>query len=205
MIGQRRASAALVWRALAWLVPIWLVPVWLALAGAHPAQLAYRLDSARSTVAARVAFFGVASKTAHFPRPTGGIVLTPERLDTIDLAVELDARALTAPDPVTLARLRSPAFFDVEHYPQVRFAGRRMEMTSAVTAMVDGQVTARGVTRPVRLAVTFARPPAQATGTDPIRLSARATIDRTDFGMTAWPLIVGRKVTITIDGWLLPG
>ncbi|MBC2668014.1 YceI family protein [Novosphingobium piscinae] len=173
------------------------------LGATSPAQT-YRLDETRSTVAARVAFFGIASKTARFPRLSGSIALSPDRLDTLDLIVELDARALTAPDPVTLERLRGPAFFDVARYPQVRFAGRRMTMTSPVTATVEGELTARGVTQPVALTVSFAQPPARATGTEPIRLSARATINRTAFGMTAWPLIVGRTVTITIDGWLVP-
>ncbi|WP_298198312.1 YceI family protein [Novosphingobium sp.] len=188
-------------RVLARLLATMLAPV---LLGATPASRTYRLDETRSTVAARVAFFGLASKTAHFPRPTGRAELSPERPDAIGLVVDIDARALTAPDPVTLARLRGPAFFDVERHPGVRFSGSRMVLTSPVTATIDGQLSARGVTRPVTLQVSFSQPPGKAGPQDPIRLSARATINRRDFGMTAWPLIVGNTVRITIDGWLIP-
>ncbi len=135
----------------------------------------------------------------------GGISLSPDRLDTIDLDVDLDARALTAGDKVTLARLRGPDFFDVAHHPSVRFTGRRMTMTGPVTATVAGEVTARGITRPTVLSVSFAQPPAKANGRDPISLSARATIDRTQFGMTAYRMIVSKKVTITINARLVPG
>lgn len=174
-------------------------------ASSAPAQpLRYRLDAQASSVHARVGFFGIASKTARFPSMSGGIQIDPARLDAIRLDVELDARALQAGDSVTLARLKGPDFFDVAHYPDVRFLGRTMAMTGPVTAYVDGDLTARGVTRPARLSVTFTAPPAQANGQQPMHLSARTTIDRTDFGMTAYRLIVSRKVTITIDAQMVP-
>lgn len=176
----------------------------LATAAATPAYR-YRLDESGSNVSARVAFFGLASKTAHFPKVSGGIALSPDRLEEIDLYVTLDARALTAGDSVTLGRLRGEKFFDVAHYPVVQFSGQHMTMTGPVTATVTGEITARGVTRPAVLAVSFAHPPASATGREPINLSARTVIDRRAFGMTAYKVIVGRNVTITINARMVPG
>lgn len=177
----------------------------LLLTGAATPGYRYQIDAPRSSVDAKVAFMGLASKSAQFPRMSGGIHLTPERLDAIDLDVTLDARALTAGDKVTLERLRGKDFFDVERYPTIRFAGTRMTMTGHTTARVEGQITARGVTRPATLAVTFAQPPVSATGKEPIQLSARTTINRHDFGMTAYSVIVGKKVTITINARMVPG
>lgn len=172
--------------------------------GATPPTYRYAIDAPHSDVGARVGFLGFASKTAHFPTLKGGITLSPARLDAIDLAVDLDARQLTARDSATQASLKGPGFFDVANHPGIHFAGRRMTMTGPVTARVDGTITARGITRPVVLAVSFAQPPARATGRDPIQLTARAMIDRRDFGMTAYRLIVGRKVTITIKARMAP-
>jgi polyisoprenoid-binding protein YceI len=170
-----------------------------------PATYHYHLDEAQSRVSARVAFFGLASKTASFPRMIGSITLQPQKLDAIDLKVVLDARALTAGDSVTLARLKGKNFFDVEHYPTVSFTGQRMTMTGPVTARVEGELTARGVTRPVVIQVVFAQPPARAKGREPVALTARTVINRRDFGMTAYSLVVGKKVTITVDARLTPG
>ena len=78
-------------------------------------------------------------------------------------------------------------------------------MTGALTARIDGQITARGVTRPAVLAVTFRDPPARATGRDPVELTATTTINRRDFGMTAYSMVVGKKVAITIRARLVPG
>lgn len=176
-----------------------------ALAGnAQPQVLRYRIDARQSDVHARVGFFGIASKTARFPAISGGIELDPTHLDSVRLDVTLDATALEAGDAVTLKRLKGPDFFDVDHHPQVRFVGRAMTMTGPVTAVVSGDLTARGVTRPTTLNVSFTQPPAKATGREAIRLSGQAKIDRTAFGMTAYRLIVAKNVTISIDTQMVP-
>lgn len=165
-------------------------------AAAQPQR--YSVDSAASAVSARVAFLGVGSKTAGFPDVAGTLALSPDRPDSIALDVTVDARALTAPDSVTLGRLRGDKFFWVERYPTVRFTGETMALTSARAGTVAGNLTARGVTQPVTLAVTFDKPPLTAARGEAITLTGRTTIDRRRFGMTAYPLIVGRNVTITL-------
>lgn len=164
----------------------------------------YTIDAAASGVSARVAFFGVASKTARFPRVSGGIALASGQPEQIDLKVSIDATALTAPDSVTLARLKGPGFFDVARYPTISFAGREMRMTSNRNARIAGQITARGVTRPAVLAVQFSASPLRSDARTPLTLDGETVIDRRAFGMTAYPLIVGRKVTIRIRATLVP-
>ncbi len=171
------------------------------------AQQTHRLvlDSAQSAVSARVGFFGVASKTAHFPEVSGGIRLDPKRPGAIDLDVTLNARALRAGDSVTLARLKGPSFFDVERYPSVQFSGRSMRMTGQHTADVTGDLTARGVTRQEVLRVTFDRSPDAITGREPVTISGTMVINRRNYGMTAYSLIVANRVTIAIRARMAPG
>ena len=164
----------------------------------------FNLDGANSAVSARVSFFGIASKTAQFPEISGGIQLDPARLGPIDLDVTLNARALKAGDSVTLGRLKGPRFFDVEHYPTIRFAGRLMRMTGQRTANVDGDLTARGVTRHEVLHVTFEQEPSQISGREPVSFAAIMAIDRRNYGMTAYSLIVGNRVSIAIRARMVP-
>ena len=175
-------------------------------AGATPAPgYHYWLDGAHSAVSAKVAFMGFGSKTARFPQMRGSIRLNPARLDAIDLDVELDATALAAGTQRDTKYLRGKDFFAVAQYPVVRFSGHRMTMTGPTTAEIHGQISTRGITRPATLAVTFQDPPAQATGRVPVHLTARTSINRKDFGMTAYSVVVGKTVTITIDARLVPG
>lgn len=176
----------------------------LALGGNAAPGLTYVVDSAASSVSAKVGFLGLGSKTAGFPQMSGTVRLTPDRPDKIDLDVSLDARALTAPDKVTLGRLRGEKFFWVDRYPTVRFVGERMNLTSSRSGTIDGALTARGVTQPVRLAVTFDKAPLTAGRRDPITLTGTTTIDRRKFGMTAYSLVVGKNVSITLKARMVP-
>ena len=177
----------------------------LAVSAAPAAGYHYWLDGPHSAVSARVSYMGFGSKTARFPQMRGSMRLNPARLDAIDLDVELDANAMAAGSKSDTAYLRSKDFFDVGHYPVVRFSGQRMRMTGPTAARIEGLITTRGVTRPATLAVTFRDPPAHANGRDPIELSARTSINRKHFGMTAYSIVVGKTVTISIDARLMPG
>jgi polyisoprenoid-binding protein YceI len=165
----------------------------------------FTLDNSQSAVTARVAFFGIASKSAEFPEVSGSIRLNPDQLATIDLIVTMNAKALKAGDSVTLGRLRGPNFFDVDHHPTIRFVGQTMRMTGARSAEVDGELTARGVARREVLRVVFDRDRSAITGNAPITITGTMTINRRDYGMTAYSLIVGNRVTITIRARMVPG
>lgn len=179
-----------------------LVPL-VAISAAPPAYR-YQLDSSRSAIGARVTVMGLAHKSAQFPKMSGGIVLSPAQLGTVNLDVAVDARALSTRDKSVEAQLKSEAFLDVERYPIVSFSGERMTMTGPSSARVDGQLTARGVTHPAVLQVTFAQPPSGIDGAQPMRISARTTIDRRQFGMNGYSMVVGKNVTITINATMVP-
>lgn len=181
-----------------------LAPLALLLLTAASMPLRYVVDSAGSNVSAKVGFFGIGSKTAGFPDVSGTAQIAPDRLDTLALDVSIDARALTAPDKLTLDRLRGEKFFWVEKYPTVRFVGNTLKMSGSRTGTVAGKLTARGVTQPVTLAVTFNTPPGDARTGRPITITGTTTINRRDFGMKSYSLIVGKKVTITLKAKMVP-
>jgi polyisoprenoid-binding protein YceI len=183
-----------------------LIPVLLLVAA--PALAApewrYAIDRQDSSLDARVRFFGLASKTAHFPAVSGRLGMTPGQPETMRLLVTVDATQLEAGDRLTLNRLKGPAFFDVESHPQVQFSGRGLRFVDALTAEVDGVLTVRGVSRPQTLVAQFETDPLAGDGRAPVPLAGEIVIDRRDYGMTAWQGIVGNRVTISIRGVLRP-
>ena len=164
----------------------------------------YTIDAGASSVSAKVAFFGLASKTARFPKMTGDVTIVPNRPDAARIDVTFDATALEAPDSVTLSRLRGEKFFWVEKYPEVRFVGDTLTLTSATEGTVEGQLTARGVTNPATLEIEFDTPPLDAPEGQAIRFTGKTTIDRRKFGMKSYQLIVGNKVKITLSAKMQP-
>lgn len=166
-------------------------------------RLRYVVDDANSEVQARVAFIGISEKTARFPDMSGTFSLSFTDLNTVDMQVTVDARTLTTGDSQT-ARLRGRQFFDVAHHPTVSFVGDHIRFTGERTANVSGRITARGITRPSTIAATFSQPLAEMSTSDPVSIVATTTIDRRQFGMTAFPLIVGNHVDITIRARMVP-
>ncbi len=172
--------------------------------GGSALQRAYRIDPGASSLQARVRFLGLGQRTANFPAVSGTARLAPQRLDRIAIDVRIDATKLAASDDLTTRRLKGERFFDVTNHPAVRFQGSSLAMTSATAGKIEGQLTARGVTRPATLAITFKSPPLTSAPGAPLALSGVTSIDRTAFGMTAFSGIVGRTVKINLAVTLTP-
>ncbi len=174
-----------------------------ALGNAASVPQRYTLDASASNVSAKVPFFGLASKTARFPRMQGAVTIVPGAPEKAVIDVTFDATAIEAPDEVTLARLRGERFFWVEKYPTIRFVGRSLKLSSTTRGTVEGELTARGVTRPATLAVAFDADPVAQAG-KPVSFTGTTTIDRREFGMKSYQLIVGNKVDIMLKARMVP-
>ncbi len=164
--------------------------------------LNYRLDASASDVSARVPFFGLASKTARFPEMAGAVQIVPGEPEAAMIDVTFDARALEAPDEVTLNRLRGERFFWVDRYPTIRFVGSSLALTSPTRGTLTGELTARGVSNTETLDVIFERDPVRA-GDQPVRFTGTMEIDRRDYGMRSYQLIVGNRVEITLNALMV--
>jgi|SRR5438093_10306754 len=81
------------------------------------------------------------------------------------------------------AHLQSPDFFDAERHPQLRFAARDLRLDDDSKISVDGELTIKGVTRPVTVTGTVTAPIVDAYGNDRIGLNLTTGVDRTDFGI----------------------
>jgi polyisoprenoid-binding protein YceI len=82
--------------------------------------------------------------------------------------------------------LQSPDFFDAERHPELLFTAEDIDLDGeAVT--VKGEITIKGVTKPVALAGTVTQPLADYTGNERIVLKLTTVIDRTEFGVN-WNL-----------------
>jgi polyisoprenoid-binding protein YceI len=100
--------------------------------------------------------------------------------------------------------MKEADFFDVEKFPEMTFKSITIERTGETTFKVTGEVTLRGITRPMVLAVsvTDRRPDAPA-GTRYARFRAEGSIKRSEFGMTKFVEVVGDTVDISIraEAW----
>jgi len=103
------------------------------------------------------------------------------------------------------AHVLSAEFFDAENHPEVKFTSSDVELGEDGTAKVEGELTIKGITRPITAAGTWIAPDADAFGNTRGHLNLEAVIDRTEFDMN-WnaPLPSGGKalaneVTLTVE------
>jgi polyisoprenoid-binding protein YceI len=103
------------------------------------------------------------------------------------------------------AHVLSADFFDVENHPTVTFTSSDIDLADDGTAKVAGDLTIRGVTKPVTATGTWQAPSQDAFGNTRAHLQLETVVDRTEFGLN-WnmPLPSGgdalaNDVTLTVD------
>lgn len=170
----------------------------------NEAQLSYTIEPASSAVNAKVRFMALSKKTVTFPAISGAVEITPENLTEITLEVEIDASMAEAKEAYILDTIKGEKFFDVANHPKLRFVGNVLTMDGPKKGVVAGELTARGITLPQTLELNFSEPLADANGVDSLTVKGRIKIDRRDYDMNSYPLIVGNTVDIRITANLVP-
>lgn len=133
-------------------------------------------------------------------------------LEVTDEGFELRGSAPVAgikvQDENLAAHLQSPDFFDAERAPEITFSADDVTIDGS-NVTVDGELTIKGITKPVELKGTVTDPIEDAYGQTRIGLKLSTTVDRTDFDLN-WnvPLPSGEpalkdEVTLTADLYLV--
>ena len=118
--------------------------------------------------------------------------------------VTVHTKSIQMLDTQQTAMMKDVDFFDVEKFPEMTFQSTAIERTGETTLKVTGNVTLRGITRPMLLAVSVTdRKPDAAAGARYARFRAEGAIKRSEFGMTKFTEVVGDTVDITIraEAW----
>ncbi|MES9888294.1 MAG: YceI family protein, partial [Candidatus Sedimenticola sp. 6PFRAG1] len=96
--------------------------------------------------------------------------------------------------------LKSNDFLDVKNYPDVIFASKHLHWQSPNQGILEGTLTLRGVTRPVAFQVDLADIDALTINdAEQIEMKATTTIQRSEFGMTAFPNLAEDEVDLSIQ------
>jgi polyisoprenoid-binding protein YceI len=94
--------------------------------------------------------------------------------------------------------LRSADFLEVEKYPEIKFRSTRIE-GSKQEFKLTGDLTIRGVTRPITLDVTFEGQTKDPWGGERVGFSASGKLDRRDFGLTWNVMLEAGGMTVSND------
>ncbi len=166
----------------------------------------WELDPAHTGVHFKVRHLMVSSVRGDFEKVSGKIVYDETDVTKSTADIVIDAASVNSRVAKRDADLRSPNFLDVAKHPTITFKSKRVEKTGDGTLKVTGDLTIRGVTKPVVLDVEGPTTAIKDPGGN-LRVGGLATtrIHRKDFGLTwnkpleAGGVLVGDEVDITID------
>jgi len=139
----------------------------------------WTLDPVHSTVGFEVAYLAGTFK-GQFRNVDGQLRVDGNRAT---LAGSARVASVDVKDENLAAHLQSPDFFDAENHPELRFSADDIAVDSG-TVTAEGEITIKGVTKPVVLTGTFAAPLTDPYGNERVGLAVSTTVDRTEFGVS---------------------
>jgi polyisoprenoid-binding protein YceI len=173
-----------------------------------PTTGTYTIDASHSHVGFKVRHLMVSKTRGRFTDFEAVVAIAEQPLEST-LEVSVDLASVDTRDAQRDEHLRAADFFDVANHPTMTYRSTGVREVGAGRFAVDGELSLRGITKPLSLDVTF-----DGTATDPwggerAAFTATAEIDREDFGLT-WNqaletggVLLGKKVEIEIEAELV--
>src|SRR5574341_1646415 len=165
----------------------------------------YQIEPVHSSAYFSVRHLMVSNVRGEFAKVTGTVVYDPKNLKASSVEATIDATSINTHEPKRDDHLKSPDFFDVANFPTLTFQSKRVEKAGKGKLRVRGDLTIRGVTREVVLAVEGPVPEVKMGPNLKSGASASTTINRKDFGLNwnraleAGGWVVGDEVKITLE------
>ena len=170
---------------------------------ARAAEERYVIDPNHMAIIFFVSHLGFAETAGQFTRAEGSFVFDDAKPSVSDIEIKIDAASVDTHHPARDEHLRKEDFLWVEKFPEITFRGTAAQQTGPRTGLIQGDLTIRGVTKPVVLDVTWNKSGAYPFGDQhwAAGFSAQTQIKRSDFGMTYAVAggLVGDNVDIILE------
>jgi len=159
----------------------------------------WEIDPTHSQVSFAIRVMSVTTTRGRFSTLRGRLSIDEQNPANSWVEVEVDAASINTHNILRDTHLRSAAFFAVKKYPTIAFQSTHVEHSGGSTYKVTGNLTLLGITKPITFDVAYS---GQSAGSDGrTGLTARATINRNDFGLGQGMLVrfaAGKTAAIEI-------
>ncbi len=159
----------------------------------------WKIDSTHSTFEFAVRHMKVSTVKGAFSGVSGEIHFDSDDPLASRVSAEIDMTTVDSHHSGRDDTLRGERFFEVEKYPMASFESRRIELHDDGSFGVIGDLTFHGVTNQVEFHTVFEGVQLTPNGTYRGAFTARATIQRTDFGFGEGTPLPGGGSTLSND------
>lgn len=175
-----------------------------------PTAGSFSIDPSHTEVGFVARHLMVTKVRGRFSDFSGDITIGENPLDS-SVAVVIQSASIDTRDEQRDGHVRSPELLDTEQFPTLEFRSTNVTHAKGDRFSVAGDLTVRGVTRPVVLDLTVDGVVQDPWGNQRLAFSAETEIDREDFGLT-WNValetggvLVGKRIKIEIEGQAVRG
>lgn len=167
------------------------------------------IDDTHTHIGFSVKHMMVATVRGKFTKYRGTVNVDPKDFARSTFEGEVDVASIDTGNSQRDDHLRTGDFFDAPNHPTIRFKSTSIEPKGEGEFLVHGDVTIRGVTKPISFEVEFHGVSKNPWGKTVSGLSARGTLNRKDFGVSynavleAGGVAVGEKVKLELEAELI--
>jgi polyisoprenoid-binding protein YceI len=164
----------------------------------------YTVDPAHTQILFEVNHLGFSHYFGIFGDATGTMTLDPAKPEAASVAIDIPIAKVVTTSPELNAHLQKADFFDAAKFPTATFRSTSVTV-SGDTAKIAGNLTIRGITKPVILDTRFVGAGSHPmTGAPALGFAATTKIKRSDFGVSyGIPMVpdeVDLKINVAFDG-----
>ncbi len=160
----------------------------------------YNLDASHANIGFTINHLGFSHYKGRFNSFDGTLFLDPANPEKSNVKFTVDVTSIDTNNAELQGKLKSDKFFDTAKFARASFTSTKLTKVSDTQGKLTGDLSIRGVTRPVTFDVTLV-----GAGANPfskkqtVGFSAVGTIKRSDFGIKEYVPAVGDEVTLTVD------
>jgi len=159
----------------------------------------YQLDPMHTAIVWHINHFGFSNPSGKFMNVDGTLVLDEKNPAASKVTVTIPISDFNTGIAKLDEHIATKDFFDAAEFPTATFVSKTVKVTGKDTAVVNGTLTLRGVSKPVVLNVKLNKLGQNMMNKQTAGFSATANIKRSDFGMTAYLPGLGDEVKIDIE------
>ena len=165
---------------------------------AFAAPETYNIDPTHTFPSFSYSHFGMSTQMSKFDKTTGTVTLDKEA-KTAAVDITIDMKSVNTGYETFDGHIQGEDFLDTAKYPTATFKSTKVTFDGDKPATIDGELTIKGVTKPVTLKVNhFATMPHPMLKKDAIGANASTQIKRSEFNAGKYAPYVGDEVTITV-------
>jgi len=140
----------------------------------------YNVDASHSNVGFEVKHMGIATVRGAFRKFEGTVDASGE---AVRLQGTVEVASIDTGEENRDGHLQAPDFFDVQQHPQITFHSTGAEGTGDGTLKLTGEITIKGVTKPIELTGTLGEVGEDPWGNSRVGFEVEGVIDRRDFDL----------------------